>query len=83
MATNVQVEKTGGESGASLIRRFTKRVQGAGILPEMRSRRYQVRTASPNTKKKHALKRIARREKYEELMKLGKIADRSERRNTK
>jgi len=76
MSRNVEVEKTGGESTANLIRRFTKRVQGAGIIPKVRSGRYHERIKSENVKQTKRLKTLKRKETYEELLKLGKIAER-------
>ena len=70
---NVEVEKTANESNASVIRRFTKRVQGAGILMRVRRIRYQKRDPSAFTKKKFVLKSIARRAVINELVKLGKM----------
>jgi ribosomal protein S21 len=79
MATNVQVDKNGGESTANLIRRFTKRVQGAGIIPKIRKSRYHERVKSENVKKTKKLKRLKSKGVYEELLKLGKIAERPTR----
>jgi ribosomal protein S21 len=79
MATNVQVDKNGGESTANLIRRFTKRVQGAGIIPKVRKGRYHERIKSENVKKTKKLKRLKSKAVYDELLKLGKIAERPTR----
>lgn len=73
---NVEVEKTNSESNANLIRRFTKRVQGAGILPRVRGLRYSVRKASRYVKKKRTLKVIRERTERNEQIKLGKIMER-------
>lgn len=73
MAINVQIDKTANESNASVIRRFTKRVQGAGILMRVRKIRYRKREQSEYTKKKFLLKSIARRAVVDELVKLGKM----------
>jgi ribosomal protein S21 len=70
---NVEVTKNSNESTASLIRRFTKRVQGAGILPRVRGIRYYEREPSKYTKKKRKLSSLASKEKFEELSRLGKI----------
>ena len=76
---NVEVEKTNNESNANLIRRFTKRVQGAGILPRMRGLRYAERKASPYVKKKRTLKVLKERKEREKLIKLGKLTERMSR----
>jgi len=70
--TNVEVVKNSNESGTNLLRRFQKRVQGAGILPRVRSIRYAERPVNKFTRKKRALAVIAKRDKYEEMAKLGK-----------
>lgn len=74
MNVNIEVTKNANETTASLIRRFTKRVQGAGIIPKAKSLRYSARPVSKYTKKKMALKRLAKRREVERLKKLGKIA---------
>ena len=75
MATNVKVEKNNNESSANVIRRFTKRVQGAGIVPKVRSGRYYSRTKSRNVQRSAKLKKLEKREAYEKLVKLGKIPE--------
>ena len=75
MATNVQVEKNNNESSANVIRRFTKRVQGAGIVPKVRGGRYFSRTKSKNVQRTAKLLKLDKREKYETLVKLGKIQE--------
>lgn len=75
MATNVQVEKNNSESSANVIRRFTKRVQGAGIIPKVRGGRYFSRTKSKNVQRTAKLKKIEKRENYEKLVKLGKVQE--------
>lgn len=81
MNTNIEVQKNPNENTTSLIRRFTKRMQGAGILPRLRDIRYYKRTKSKQTQKKRRLIRLKRKEQYEELVKLGKIAERPTGRN--
>jgi ribosomal protein S21 len=77
MATNVEVTKTGTENSMGVLRRFTKRVQGSGILPRVRSLRYKDRNLSPNTRKKRALKKINRRKEVDLLIKLGKMQEKT------
>lgn len=69
---NVEVVKNGSETSTSLIRRFTKRVQGAGILPRVRSLRYSKRPSTKFLRKKNAIKRLSNQEKNAILEKLGK-----------
>jgi ribosomal protein S21 len=75
MAINVEVEKNNNESSANVIRRFTKRMQGAGIVPKVRGGRYYTRTKSRNVQKMAKLKKLEKKEVYEKLVKLGKIQE--------
>lgn len=79
MATNAEVSKNDGESAINLIRRFSKRVQGAQVIPRVRSNRYAARPKSKAVTRKGALKRIARRDEILELIKLGKMVDKPKR----
>ena len=81
-STRVEVRRGKNESSSALIRRFTRRAQGLGLVREMRDRRYWHRTMSKNVGKKRALVSRERRETYNELVKLGKI-DPAARRNTR
>lgn len=73
MATNVEVTKSGNDNNLGLIRKFTKRVQGSGILSRLRGIRYSSRKPSEYVKKKKTLKKIAARTKIRELIKMGKM----------
>ena len=75
MAKNVEVKKNPNESTANVIRRFTKRMQGAGIVPRVRGNRYYSRTKSRNVQKEARLKKLEKKERFEELYKLGKLQD--------
>ncbi|MEK7639033.1 MAG: hypothetical protein AAB388_02635 [Patescibacteria group bacterium] len=75
MATNVQVVKNNNESSANVIRRFTKRVQAAGIVPKVRGGRYFTRIKSRNVQRRAKLKRLIKRTAYEKLVKLGKVQE--------
>lgn len=75
MATNVQVEKHTNESSANVIRRFQKRVQGAGIIPRVRSGRYRSRIKSRNVQRTARLKKLTKKVNYEKLLKLGKVSE--------
>lgn len=81
MAINVEVTKHNNESGANVIRRFQKCVQGAGIIPKVRSGRYHTRIKSRNVQKSARLKKIIKKENYETLFKLGKIQENQGRRH--
>jgi len=75
MAINVQVEKNNNESSANVMRRFTKRVQGAGIIKKVRDSRYFSRMKSENVQRTAKLKKLGKKETYEKLLKLGKIKE--------
>lgn len=78
MAINIEIEKNNNESNASMLRRFTKKVQGSGILPRVRSIRYSGRTLSPYKVKIQRLASITKKTEIEELIRMGKMADRTE-----
>lgn len=67
----VEVKKNNNETNASVIRRFTKRVQESTILTTARAHRYSERAPSTYTMKKKALKRINRSIEVARLKKLG------------
>jgi ribosomal protein S21 len=73
MSTNVEVTKIGNENNLGILRRFTKRVQGSGVLPKVRSLRYAVRKPSEYVKQKKTLKVLKRRTEVNNLIKLGKM----------
>jgi len=73
MATNAEVKKNDNENAISLIRRFSKRVQGTGLIQGTRRRRYFLRPKSKLVTRKGALKVLKRREEVQELIKLGKM----------
>ncbi len=77
MATNVEVTKTGTENSMGVLRRFTKRVQGAGILPRVRSLRYKQRNQSTYKRKVATLKKLNRRKEVDHLIKLGKMQEKT------
>jgi ribosomal protein S21 len=80
MATNVEVKKNNQESIANLIRRFTKRVQGSGIITRLRKERYYKRTKSDTVNRVSKLKKLEKKAKYEKLLKLGKVQETRARR---
>ncbi len=70
---NVNIEKNATESAASVLRRFTKKVQESGVLNRVRSIKYTERNLSFYKKKKKALEKIRRRDERESMIKLGKL----------
>ena len=73
ISVNVEVTKGANENNLSVLRRFTKRVQAAGVLPRVRSRRYSERDKSENVRKSRTLRLLKKREEVAELIKLGKM----------
>lgn len=77
---NVEVKKTQTENIQGLIRRFQKRVQESGVLPRVRSIRYNDRPLSDLKSKRAKLKKLANTIKYEKAKKMGKVIERKKRR---
>lgn len=75
MNINIQVNKNDKENTAGLIRRFSKRVRGSGILSRVKNLRYYERQRSEYVKKKKTLKRLAKKAEINEMVKLGKITE--------
>jgi ribosomal protein S21 len=69
----VEVQKKENESSASLIRRFSHKLQQSGNLMRVRLLHFKKRPESNLNKKKKALWRIAKKKEMERLYKLGKI----------
>lgn len=55
-------------------------MQGSGIIPRLRSERYHRREKSKNVQRNKKLVKLERKEKYDELVKLGKIQEHQGRR---
>ena len=77
---NAEVQKSGTESVLSTIRKFSRKVQGTGLIKNARARRYHSRDVSKAVKKKRALKLIKRRADFRQLVKEGKAEERQPRR---
>jgi ribosomal protein S21 len=76
---NVEITKNPNESALNILRRFTKRVQGSGILPRVRSIRYSDRVQSHYKVKMRTLKTLRRRAEVAEQIKLGKMTEKTGR----
>ena len=79
MSINAEVQKSGNEPALSTIRKFSRRVQGTGLVKTVRGNRYFSRSSSKTVKKKRALKLIKRRAEFKQLAKEGKVAEREPR----
>ena len=80
MSINAEVSKTGSESALSTIRKFSRRVQGTGLIKNARANRYFERQKSKTVQKKRALKLLKRRADYRQQVKEGKIIEAAPRR---
>ncbi|MEI7463119.1 MAG: hypothetical protein WCK03_01835 [Candidatus Taylorbacteria bacterium] len=69
---NAEVTRNSGENAMSVIRRFTRKVQGSGIIQRKRSLRFSGRVQSEYKVKQRALTLLGRRNHMAELIKLGK-----------
>ncbi len=74
---SIEIKKNANENNASVLRRFTRRVQEAGLLQKVKGNRYSERALSKLALKKGKLKNLAKRKNMERLKKLGKIVERS------
>jgi ribosomal protein S21 len=81
MSINAEVTKSGSESTLSTIRKFSRRVQGTGLIKNARKGRYYERQKSKIVQKKRALKLLKRRAEYKKLVKEGKVVEREPRKN--
>ena len=71
--TVIEVNKNGNENNASVLRRFSRRIQESNIIQRVKSSRYNKRKESKLKVKKGTLKHLERRKEIEKLRKLGKI----------
>lgn len=74
---STEVTKNATENNASLLRRFSKKVQESGIIYKIKNNRYNEREKSKIKLKDYKLKRIARRVEVLKLIKLGKMVERT------
>lgn len=72
-AVRIEVVRGKNESSASLLRRFSRRGQGLGLVRALRKIRYYSRTKSKNVQHARAMVRGDVIKTYNEQVKLGKI----------
>jgi ribosomal protein S21 len=72
MTIVIEIKKNQTENAASVIRRFSRRVQESGIIQRVKGRRYHERPQTKLAQKASALKRLTRKKEFERLKKLGK-----------
>ncbi|MBI2038686.1 MAG: 30S ribosomal protein S21 [Candidatus Niyogibacteria bacterium] len=75
----VEIKRHDNESALAALRRFTKRLQQAGILVEARKNQFRARLPSAYKRRKSAMFRLKRHKEYERLKKLGKLPERKGR----
>lgn len=71
--TIIEVKKNMNENNASILRRFSRKVQESGIIRKVKASRYNERKLSDLKVKRSAIRRIGKRQEIEHLKKLGKI----------
>lgn len=71
--TNIELKRNTHENGVSLLRRFSRKMQEAGIIQKVKGNRYASRDISKLAQKNMRLKSLARRKEVERLKKLGKM----------
>lgn len=72
--TIIEVKKNPNENNASVLRRFSRKIQESNIIRKVKNSRYNERKESKLKIKKSALKRIGKRKENDKLRKLGKIS---------
>jgi ribosomal protein S21 len=78
---HAEVSRHGNENVTGLMRRFTRKAQGSGVVRRVRSLRYHNRTPSATRVKSDALKKLQRISEYQALYKLGREPKSTRRRN--
>jgi len=69
---NLEVSRNPGENALGVLRRFSRKVQSSGVIPRVRSLRFNSRVLSHYKVKMKTLKTLNRRAEMAELIKLGK-----------
>ncbi|OGI86258.1 hypothetical protein A3A01_02035 [Candidatus Nomurabacteria bacterium RIFCSPLOWO2_01_FULL_39_17] len=69
----IEIKKNPNENNASVLRRFSRKIQESNIIQKVKGSRYNKRQESKLKVKKSALRRMVRRREIEKLRKLGKI----------
>ncbi|MEK7535813.1 MAG: hypothetical protein AAB590_02255 [Patescibacteria group bacterium] len=69
----IKVDNEKNQGPSVVLRQFSKKVSGSGLLRAARAGRYHSRSQSELSKKRGALNRIAKRIKMQKLIKLGKL----------
>ena len=65
--TVIEVKKNPNENNASVLRRFSRRIQESNIIQKVKGNRYNERKESKLKIKKSALKRMGKRKEIEKI----------------
>ncbi|HEY4507791.1 MAG TPA: hypothetical protein VJJ47_02875 [Candidatus Paceibacterota bacterium] len=79
MSDNVEVERGKTESNLSVIKRFSRRMQDAGVIQRLKKERYSEREKSSNVRRNKRLTALGKKAVRDRLIKLGKLAPRRPR----
>lgn len=79
MAINVLIVRNSGENALGVLRRFSRKMQGSGVIPRVRTLRSSTRVQSHYKIKQRALTLIKRRADMAQLVKLGKAPTKPEK----
>ena len=73
MAINVDIKRGEKENTLSVMKRFTQEVRSAGVVPKLKSLKFQERKPSSLKRKRSALRRMEKTSQRDFLRKLGKV----------
>jgi len=68
---SIQVKKREGEPSNSMLYRFSKMMQQAGVIKEAKRRRFHTRENSKRSKRLSALYKFGKKQEMEKTKKLG------------
>jgi len=71
--TIIEVKKNPNENNASVLRRFSRKIQESNIIQKVKGSRYNERKESKLKVKRSTLNRLIKRKANDKLRKLGKI----------
>ena len=72
---NIELTKNSNENNLSLLRRFSKKIKSSGVIPRVRSIRYNSRPVTKFLRKKKTLRSIERKAEIDEMIKMGKMPE--------
>lgn len=72
MTKNIQIKAKGKTNSVGLLKEFSQKVRTSGVIPRLKSIRYEERKPSAFRRKAEALRKIEKTEKKDRAYKLGK-----------